>query len=225
MVRVDIVDDDAGIAELCPTQHHLQPVDQRGVAAPVHPEGLLLSRGLRGTQVGNDVATAEGVDRLLRVPDEHQRGDTGEGAVDHLPLHRVGVLELIDHHDRPAPAHPRPRRRVSGFQGIGQPAEQIVIAEDAGAAFTDLQLGLDRARELHTDGGVGLRLGVARPQLGRGVVDHFTREGERMLVVQRRCVGEAAEAGEVEVVDDLGDEFVEALLQFHPRIGVAGYSQ
>ena len=123
VVRVDIVDDDAGIAQLCPTQHHLQPIDQRGVAAPVHSEGLLLPRGLCGAQVGDDVAATKGVDRLLRVADEHQRRDTTEGAVDHLPLHRVGVLELIDHHDRPAPAHPRPCRRVSGFQGIGQPAE------------------------------------------------------------------------------------------------------
>ena len=58
-----------------------------------------------GVQVGEDVAAAERVDGLLRVSDEDQRRVAAERAVDHLPLHRVGVLELVDHHDRPPPMH------------------------------------------------------------------------------------------------------------------------
>ncbi len=61
-------------------------------------------------QVGDDVAAAERVDGLLRVADQDQRGAAAERAVDHLPLHRVGVLELVDHHDRPALVHPHLRR-------------------------------------------------------------------------------------------------------------------
>ena len=53
-------------------------------------------------EVGVDVGAAEGVDRLLGVTDEHERRVAVEGAVEHAPLHRVGVLELVDQHDRPA---------------------------------------------------------------------------------------------------------------------------
>ena len=70
----------------------------------------------RAPEVGDDVAAAEGVDRLLGVADQHQRGLADEGALDHLPLHRVGVLELVDHHDPPAPAHPVAGRGVVGLE-------------------------------------------------------------------------------------------------------------
>ena len=67
----------------------------------------------RGREVGDDVAAAEGVDRLLGVADQHHRGVAREGAVEDLPLHRVGVLELVDQHDLPPLPHPRrgPARR------------------------------------------------------------------------------------------------------------------
>ena len=98
-----------GVAELGAAQHRLQPLDQRAVAAPVGAQCLLVARGLGGPQIGDDVAAAERVDRLLRVADQDQRGAAAEGAVDHLPLHGIGVLELVDHHDRPALMHARTR--------------------------------------------------------------------------------------------------------------------
>ena len=55
------------------------------------------SAPVAGPEVGDDVAAAEGVDRLLGVADQHQRDLAGEGPLDDLPLHRVGVLELVDH--------------------------------------------------------------------------------------------------------------------------------
>ena len=107
IVRFDLVHDDPLVPELGATQQRLQSVHQRGVAAPVLAEGLSHARGFRGLEVGDDVAAAKRVDGLLRVADQDQRGAIGERAVDHLPLHGVGVLELIDHHDRPPLMHPQ----------------------------------------------------------------------------------------------------------------------
>ena len=118
-------------------------------------------------QIGDDVAAAERVDRLLRVADQDQRGAAGERAVDHLPLHRVGVLELVDHHDRPAPMHPQLGRRVVGVQRVGQPGEQVVVAEDAALPLADLQLGQNVFREVDAHRGARVRGRVLRPQLGR----------------------------------------------------------
>ncbi len=114
VMALTLVHDDAGAAQLRAAQHHLQPVHQRGVAAPVDAQGLLVPGGLGGPQVGVDVAAAERVDGLLRVADQDQRRPPGERPLDDLPLHRVGVLELVDHHDRPALRHPHPGRRIVG---------------------------------------------------------------------------------------------------------------
>ena len=162
----DVMHHDARITEFGATQHGLEAVDERLVTAPVDAEGLLLPRGLRGLKVGDDIAAAECVDRLLRVTDQNHRRNPAEGVVDHLPLHRVGVLELIHHHDRPAPAHPHPRRGVGTVEGAGQAGEQIVVAEDAAAAFADFQFGQNGFRELHAHGGPGAGFGISRPQFG-----------------------------------------------------------
>ena len=53
-----------------------------------------------GREVGVDVGAAEGVDRLLGVADQDERRlAVAEGALDDLPLDRVGVLELVDQDD------------------------------------------------------------------------------------------------------------------------------
>ena len=136
-----------GSPSSAPAQHHLQPIDQSAVAAPVRAERLLHTRRLGGLQVRDDVAAAERVDGLLRIADQDQRRAAGEGAVDHLPLHRIGVLELVDHHDRPPLMHPHLGRRVIGFQRVGQSAEQVVVAEDAAPPLADLQFGQNIFRE------------------------------------------------------------------------------
>ena len=91
------------------------------VAAPVDGQRAPGRGRLRRLEIGEDVAAAEGVDGLLGVADQHQRGFAGEGAVEHLPLHRVGVLELVDEHDPPALAHPLAGRRVVALEGVGEP--------------------------------------------------------------------------------------------------------
>jgi hypothetical protein len=123
VIRVDIVHDDPRVAEFGAAQHDLKPVDERAVAAPVGAEGLLVARRLRGLQIGDDVAAAERIDGLLGVADQNQRGALGERAVDDLPLHRVGVLELVDHHDRPTAMHADLSGRVVGVQCCGQPQQ------------------------------------------------------------------------------------------------------
>ena len=223
--RLDLVNDDARVAELGAFQHHLQAVDEGRVAAPVGHQCPLLASGFGGFQVGDDVAAAEGVDRLLRVADEDQGGAAGEGAVDDLPLDRVGVLELVDHHNRPAGVHPEPGRGVGLVERVGQPGQQIVVAEDAAPPLARLQLPDHVADEPKAHGGPGIRIGLGGPQLGGGVVDHLPGEFERFGVGQLRIVAVPAEVRQVEVVDDLGDKVVQALHQLDPGIAVPGHAE
>ena len=128
MTGLHLEDLDVGIPELGPAEHRLQPVHQCRVTTPIDAERAALPGGLGGVQIGEDVATAERVDRLLGVADEDQRRLPAERPFDHLPLHRVGVLELVDHYHRPPLVHAGRGRGVVGLQRIGQPAEQVVVA-------------------------------------------------------------------------------------------------
>ena len=56
-------------------------------------------------------------------------------------------------------------------------------------------------------------VGVERTEFGARVVDDSAGEVAGLLVAQRRVVFLTPEVREVEVVDDLGDQVVEALLQ------------
>ena len=108
--RFDLADHDVGIAELGTAHENLQPINQYIVASPVLSERSPVPRCPRRSQISDDVAAAERVDRLLGIPDQDQRRSTAKGTVEHLPLHRVGVLELVDHHHRPALMHAGPGR-------------------------------------------------------------------------------------------------------------------
>ncbi len=92
---------DVGVPELRVAKERVVRLEQRLVAAPVDVERpFRLHRQLR-QQVGVDVRTTERVDRLLGVADQDQgrRGALTEGARHDLPLHGVGVLELVDQDD------------------------------------------------------------------------------------------------------------------------------
>ena len=106
----DRVDDDRGVAERRALDQPLQPGDQRRVAAPVDSQRLTSCRTGGGLEIGVDVAATKGIDRLLGVTDQHHRGVAGERPVQHLPLHRIGVLELVDQHDPPPLPHSQPSR-------------------------------------------------------------------------------------------------------------------
>ena len=75
------------------------------------------------------------------IADQDHRRPAAERAVDHLPLHGVGVLELVDHHDGPALVHPQPGGGVLGVERLRQPRQQIVVAQDPQPALAHLQLG------------------------------------------------------------------------------------
>ena len=162
---------------------------QVGVAAPVGVERRLGGRRAGGREVGDDVAATEGVDGLLRVADQHHRGVAGEGPVEHLPLHGVGVLELVDQHDLPALPHPLPGRRVvvrrarrrggragrrtTGSRGVacaGRPRARTSPANATRAPASD-------------------SLSLTDASCGMGVADHGARQGERGVAAERRIGG------------------------------------
>ena len=225
MVCLDILHHDRGITELGAAQHHLQPVQQRGVAAPVGGQRLLLARRLRRLQIRHDVAAAKRIDGLLRIADQDHRGVPAERAVDHLPLDLVGVLELVDHDDRPAVAHARSRGGVVGVQRGSQSAQQVVVAQDAESPFAVFQFGQNVFREI--DAGSGLRswIRVAGPQLGCRVVDHLAGQLQRSTVLQHRIVALLTEVSQVQIVDDLGGEIVKAFQQGDVGGGVARHAE
>ncbi len=159
ILRLDFVNDDPRIPEVGAAQQRLQTFHQGGVAAPVLTECHSYTGGFGGLEVRDDVPATERVDRLLRVTDQDQRGAVGERAVDHLPLHGVGVLELVDHHDRPPLVHPLLSRRVVGLQRVGQPGEQVVVAEDAAPPLADFQFSANVFREADADRGARIGFG------------------------------------------------------------------
>ena len=123
----------------------------------------------------------------------------------------------------------RQRRRIWSragaswlLQGRGQAAEQVVVAEDAEPALAALQLLDDPAGEADPDALGRVGRGVVRPQLGVRVGDDLAGQLQGGVTGQGRAGLLLAEAPEVEVVDDLGDQVVEALDQRDPGIAVAG---
>ena len=118
----DVTHHDVGIAQRGAAQHGLQTLDERGVAAPVDVQRAPFAGGAGGLQVGVDVAAAKAVDRLLGIADQHHRGVTAERALDDLPLNGIGVLELVDHDDRPARPHPVAGIGILRLQRRGEPA-------------------------------------------------------------------------------------------------------
>jgi hypothetical protein len=225
MLRSHIVDRDALVAELSSAGEDLQRLDERCVGPVVDRQRPCLARGAGGLQVGDHVAATEGVDGLLRVADEHERGVTGEGAVEDVPLDRVGVLELIDQHDAPALAHPVAGRRVVVAEGGGEAAEQVVVREDAEPLLATLELEphvLGEPDPVRLD---GTGLGVDRSEMGLRVTDGLPPDGERRRWTERRSVVVLAELPEVEVTDDFDHQLVEVLHERDAGVGVTGHAE
>ena len=226
VVGLDVADHDPLVAERGPAQQLLHRREQRRVAAPVDRQRLLGRRGGGRGEVRRDVAAAERVDGLLGVADQHHRGVAAEGPVEHLPLHRVGVLELVDQHDLPPLPHPlgRRRRRRAG-QRVGELAEQVVVGEHAEPSLAAVHLRAHGVRERHP------AAGRARAVLGLGlevrlrVVDDATGDLQRLVVGERRPALVEGEGPQVEVVDDLPHQVVEVLDQPGARVGVAGHAE
>ena len=181
----------------------------------------------RGVEVADDVGAAEGVDRLLRVADQDERRVAVEGGAQDVPLHRVGVLELVDEHHpvaRPQPlAGGRARPRV-GERGV-QPGEHVVVGEEAPRAACAAPPRRARPR--------GEPVRASRPApAGSPSAGASARPGRRPRPgpARARCRGRtagrrpsaAAVLADVEVVDDLGDQVVDLLDEPRVGVGVAG---
>ena len=200
-----------------------------GVAASVGVEGGLGGGGVGRREVGDDVAAAEGVDRLLRVADQDHRRVTGERAVEHLPLHRVGVLELVDQHDAAsagASAGGPVRRRRPARRRAGRAGRRRTGCRGGACGARPRRAPRRRtrpARRRPTQRGVrACRRVVGHRELGVRVADRGAGERERRRRANGGVVGGLPEAAEVDVVDDLDHELVEALDQGRAGVGVAG---
>ena len=137
------------MTELGAAEHRVVGVDQVLVAAAVDLEVFVSPDAAFGLQVGVDVGAAEGVDGLFRVADQDERDPAArEGALQDLPLDRVGVLELVDQHDPVAPLEPLDRLRTAlARQLVPQPRQQVVVGDDRRRALAPVQLGPDAARQ------------------------------------------------------------------------------
>ena len=151
-----------------------------------------------GRQVGVHIGTAEGVDRLLRVADHDHldrcRTAGQEGGGEHLPLERVGVLELVDHHDLVALAQCQRMARL-GRHGITGPADHVVVGEDAElrpalqhtVAHGEQQLP---PRLLQIVGhGLDVAGAAGGPDLGRDVGEHQLDDLAKLRFVGDRVAG------------------------------------
>ena len=179
----------------------------------------------RRPEVGRDVAAAEGVDRLLRVADQHHRRVAGERPVEHLPLHRVGVLELVDEHHLPALPHPLAGRRGVVGQRVGELGEQVVVARArrAGACGGRAPRGPRSRTPTRTPGSGGrVELVEVGLQPGLRVLGRGPRQPQRVRVAEQRLAVDVAEAAQVEVVDHLGQQVVQVLDEPGAGVGVAG---
>ena len=120
------------LAEGDVVEQGVDPGHHRRVRPVVDLQRELLVRGRHRLAIGRDVGAAETVDRLLGVTDQDQRAVAVEGALQDLPLHRVGVLELVDQHHLAAPAQPLDRSRCGGVtQRVPQPQQLVVEGEQA----------------------------------------------------------------------------------------------
>ena len=144
----------------------------------------------------------------------------GERPLDHLPLHRVGVLKFVHYHHRPALAHARRRGQFSD-SSAREAAQQIVVSENSALAFPLFNSAANIIGEVHPDGGVTAGRRSNRSKLHAGIFDHFQCHCQCVTSTQGRSFSFFAELGKVEIVDDLGNQIVHALHQLQADVGVA----
>ncbi len=136
----------------------LHRLDHRLIGAPVgRQRAPPRHRHVARLQVGVQVRAAKAVDRLLGIADQVQRRarparfaslarlarQRSEQTVEDAPLHRIGVLELVDQRCLVLRAN-RPAQRGPGrtAQASVQIAQQIRVGLHAAAVFAHLQFGL-----------------------------------------------------------------------------------
>ncbi len=125
-----------GVVHLAKQRIHA--VDHAGSRTPVGIERIVSADFPTRFHVGEDVRAAKGVDRLLGIANQQQRGirllppDAAENTV----LLGIGILKLIDHRDRKTLAD-RGRQRLAVFtvQRLVETAQHVIKAQLAATAF------------------------------------------------------------------------------------------
>ena len=203
---------DARVAERDPVEQGVVGVDETPGRCASCGRASRVVAPLGRVEVGVHVGAAERVDRLLRIADQHERrGAVAERRADDVPLHRVGVLELVDHHD--PEALPQPCRRPPAADRVAQracePGEQVVVGEDRRRRLrrsTSSRTATARRRRIA--GAVAGSTSPARARLP-GLNDRASADAHGHGEVERRR--RSGELAQVEVVDDLVDEVGQVL--------------
>ena len=137
-------------------------------------------------------------------------------------MHRVGVLELVDQHDPPAGPHPGPGRRVLGFQRGGQPAQQVVVPEHALPPLAPVDLGPHRRGEGSRQAAALVRSSPVGASVACGSSITVRANDNAVAWSKIGSVGRRRERADVEVVDHLDDQIVQAFHQLDVGVAVAG---
>lgn len=143
------------------------------VGAPVDPQaGQASAGGMGGLDIGVNVGTAEGVDGLLGIADQHERGGRDavplsgiglpnalpEDVVEDRPLNGIGVLELVDEGD--LVALPECLAGVASRQvvieGLAKPGEEVIERERPSLFAAAVDLGGDLVDQDPQTGGPGV---------------------------------------------------------------------
>jgi hypothetical protein len=106
------------------------------------------------TEIGEEIGTAKGVDRLLRIADEHQSlRRVGEESSKDVVLDRIGVLELVDQRRAELPTDGRDQRRSlrACKRGLGS-GQHVVEGQQLAFRF---QPGQTLGREIQPIGAQG----------------------------------------------------------------------
>ncbi len=176
------------------------------------------------------VRTAEGVDRLLRVADEHQGrvvGAVEEGAED-VPLHRIGVLELVDEGD-PEPAAQRLDRggAAAAVERPSQLDEDVVEAQRARAASArphQVDRGGDQLDE-QPGRVIDAVVAVARREHEVGDVDGVAGRGDQGGVLRQHLARVGDRRGGEHVGAALGGELGRVVDEGGIRVGAGGRAE
>ena len=107
----------------------------------------------------------------------------------------------------------------------GESGEQVVVAEDAEPSLALIQLAQNIFGEHHPHGGLRTRCRVGGPQLRVRIPNHLPGQPQRVFAGQHRFARRRTEVRQVQVVDDFGDQVVEAFHEGHPGVGVPGDAQ
>ncbi len=220
---------DVGVAELRIGEERVVGLEQPLVASPVHVQRPLGLDHLVGVEVGVHVGSAEGVDRLLGVADQHEGRVAGlaEGAVHDVPLHRVGVLELVDQDDVVALPQTGAGHRAAHVveQGAAQPEQDVVVRHDLERLLATLHLLAHGFRETPADGRQVLLLREGRDDVRIRMVEHELGDLQGLFAAELERVRPRGELPEIEVVHDLLHQIADVLDQGDLPVDVAGGPQ